>query len=43
MKKWTIVFAVMAIVMLSVGVVRAENETVLNKGSNICLECVGIG
>lgn len=32
-----------AIVMIGVGIVRGEVETVLSKGINLCLECVGIG
>lgn len=28
---------------IALGVIRLENETVLMKAVNICLECIGIG
>lgn len=33
----------LAICFILIGLIRKENETVLNKGTNLCLECVGIG
>ena len=32
-----------SIVMLCVGVMRGEADTVLSKAIRLCLECVGIG
>lgn len=39
----TILLLVLAISFILIGICRDENETVLNKGTNLCLECVGIG
>lgn len=36
-------FLIAAIVMIGVGIWRGEVVTVLSKGINLCLECVGIG
>ena len=33
----------LAIIMMGIGIYREEVSTVLNKGINICLECIGIG
>lgn len=39
----TIMLLVLALCFILIGLIREENETVLNKGTNLCLECVGIG
>lgn len=39
----TILLLALALLFIVVGICRKENETVLNKGTNLCLECVGIG
>lgn len=39
----TILLLFLAISFILIGIYRDENETVLNKGTNLCLECVGIG
>lgn len=43
MQKSTLLLLLAAIVLIAVGIVRHENVTVLQKGINLCLECVGIG
>ena len=43
MKKATVLLLVIGIVFVAIGVYRDEVATVLNKGINLCLECVGIG
>ncbi|MEG1593403.1 MAG: CD1871A family CXXC motif-containing protein [Oscillibacter sp.] len=32
-----------AVALMGVGLARGEGTEVLNKGINLCLECVGIG
>lgn len=39
----SILLLVLALCFILIGISRNENETVLNKGTNLCLECVGIG
>ena len=43
MRKSTLFFLAASLVMIGLGVWRDETATVLNKGINLCLECVGIG
>ncbi len=41
MYRWALV--VLALIFISIGIFRGEQETVLLKAINICLECIGIG
>lgn len=43
LRKSTVYFLLLSVVMMGVGVFRGEAATVLSKGINLCLECVGIG
>ena len=43
MKKTTICCLAAALLMICLGLWRGEADVVLNKGVNLCLECVGIG
>lgn len=43
-KNWpALALLVLAIVCLTLGVLRGEDETVLRKAVNICMECIGLG
>lgn len=33
----------LALIFIGVGIARGENDTVLLKAINICMECIGIG
>ncbi|MEG2000586.1 MAG: CD1871A family CXXC motif-containing protein [Evtepia sp.] len=41
--KLQIVWLIVALLLIGVGTARGEVAEVLNKGINLCLECVGIG
>lgn len=43
LRKAPILLLAIAAAMIGVGVLRGEAATVLSKGINLCLECVGIG
>lgn len=43
LRKTPLFFLAAAAVMIGAGIWRGEIATVLNKGINLCLECVGIG
>lgn len=43
MRKYTITGIIIASMMIGMGIYREEVSMVLNKGINICLECIGIG
>lgn len=43
LRKAPVLLLAVAIVMIGIGVLRGEAATVLSKGINLCLECVGIG
>ena len=43
LRKSSLFLLAAATVMIAVGVWRGEAATVLSKGINLCLECVGIG
>lgn len=43
LRKAPLFFLAAAAVMIAAGVWRGEAATVLSKGINLCLECVGIG
>lgn len=43
LRKAPLLFLAAAILMMGAGIWRGEAATVLSKGINLCLECVGIG
>lgn len=43
MKKISVLFFAAALVLITVGAMRGEANMVLQKGTKLCLECVGIG
>lgn len=43
MKKIALALLTTAILMIGAGIYQDEAAIVLNKGINLCLECVGIG
>ena len=43
MKKETLIFLTIGVFFISYGIYREEVVVVLDKGINLCLECVGIG
>ena len=43
LRKLPLFFFVLSLMMVAAGIWRGELATVLNKGINLCLECVGIG
>ncbi|WP_275532914.1 MULTISPECIES: CD1871A family CXXC motif-containing protein [Oscillospiraceae] len=43
MKRSSVLLLLAGAVLIAAGVLREEHVTVLHKGVNLCLECVGIG
>lgn len=43
LRKIPLLFLAAAVIMMGIGIYRGEADTVLSKGINLCLECVGIG
>lgn len=43
-KNWkALALLVLAAAFLAIGAARGEDETVLRKAVNICMECIGLG
>lgn len=38
-----VILVLLGAVFIALGLIRLENETMLMKAVNICLECIGIG
>lgn len=43
LQKVSFLVLALAVLMMGIGIYQGEAAVVLNKGINLCLECVGIG
>lgn len=41
--KKAILLLIVGLTLMVIGVIRQENDLILTKAINICLECIGIG